>query len=172
AVTELRGNDIGARGEPDALERAARRLAQCGIAPRVAPEAERMASMRLDGEGYVVERREIEKQRGDLERAREAERAAPMGRQRRDVEVGETNRAGIRRHLARELADQRGLAGTIGADQGMELALTYLQREAVRGDDALEALGQSFNLQQRIGHERCSRSMPECPTYRRLPHRQ
>ena len=60
-------------GEADARQRRARGLAQLGLAARVAPEAEGMAGMRLHGERHVVERGEIGEQRGDLERAREAE---------------------------------------------------------------------------------------------------
>ena len=77
AVAHAGDDGIGAVGEADAGERGARGLAQLGLAARVAPEVERVAGMRLHGERDVVERGEVEEQRGDLERAREPELAAP-----------------------------------------------------------------------------------------------
>jgi hypothetical protein len=66
------------------------------------------------------------------------------------------DRAGIRCHLAGDLTDQGGLAGAVGADQRMQLALAHLKRDAVRSNDAVEALGQFLNLQQGIRHEASS----------------
>ena len=68
------GRQVGARAEADARERGARRLAQFRLAARIAPEMERMPGMRLHGERHIVEHAEIEKQRRDLERARQPER--------------------------------------------------------------------------------------------------
>ena len=48
---------VGAGGEPDAIERRARRLAQRGLAAGVAPEAERVTALRLHRERDIVERR-------------------------------------------------------------------------------------------------------------------
>ncbi len=47
------------RGEADARERRARRLAQRGVLARVAPETERVPGMRLHRERDIVERGEI-----------------------------------------------------------------------------------------------------------------
>ena len=143
---------IGAVGEADAGERGACGRAQLGLAARVAPEAEGVAGMGLDGESDVVQRREVEEQRGDLERAGEPERAAPPGRQGRDVPAGEDDAAGVRGDLAGELADQRGLAGAVRADDGVQLAGGTSSDDVVGGDDAAEALGQAVDLQQRLRH--------------------
>ena len=78
----LATSDIGALGEAHARQRLARRLAQLGLAARMAPEAEGMAGVRLHRQRHVVERGEIEEQRRDLERAREPQQAALVGRQR------------------------------------------------------------------------------------------
>ena len=118
--------------EPDARERGARRLAQFGLAARIAPEVERVAGVRLHGERDIVERGEIGKQRGDLERAREPELAAPVDRQRGDVVAGEADAAGIGRDLAGELADQRGLAGAVRPDDRMQLAGRHVERDRRR----------------------------------------
>ena len=78
--------------------------------------------MRLHGERNIVERGEIVEQRSDLERAREPELAAPVDRQGGDVMAVEADAAGIRRDLAGQFADQRGLAGAVRADDGVQFA--------------------------------------------------
>ena len=83
AVAEIGDQHVGAPAETDARQRRARGLAQLGLLARLAPEVERMPGVRLHGERHVVERGEVEKQRGDLERAREPELAAAIGRQAR-----------------------------------------------------------------------------------------
>ena len=81
AVAQHGDRHVGAAAEPDARERGLRGLAQRRLRARVAPEAEGVAGMRLHRERHVVERGEVGKQRGDLERAREPELAAAPGRQ-------------------------------------------------------------------------------------------
>ena len=71
---------MGARIEADALERREHRLAQSRFPASVAPEAERVACVRLHRQRHVVEQCEIEKQRCDLKRARQAEQAAAVRR--------------------------------------------------------------------------------------------
>ncbi len=76
----------GAAGlKSDLGERFQRRLAQGVIAPRVLPELERVAGVRLHGERDIVERAEAAEQRGDLERAGDAKQAAAVDGQRGDV---------------------------------------------------------------------------------------
>src|SRR5881396_810123 len=106
AVAEIGTELVGAVREADQRQHRARGLAQCWVGACVAPELERMPGMRLHGERNVVERGEIEKQRGDLEGAGKAERAAAMDRQRRDIAAGEVDASGIGYDLARELPDQ------------------------------------------------------------------
>jgi hypothetical protein len=47
---------------------------------------------------------------------------------------------------------QRGLAGPIGTDDGMELAFLHIELDVVRGDNALESFAYSFELRQRVRH--------------------
>src|SRR6478736_6310786 len=108
--------------EADALERSAGGLAKLGFATGGAPEPERMAGMRLHRQRDIIERGEMRKQRRDLERARKSHQAAAVHRQRGDVAAAEMDAAGIRRDLAGELADQRGLAGAVRPDDGVQLA--------------------------------------------------
>ncbi len=106
AVAEIGAALVGAVREADLRQRRARRLAQLGLCARIAPEAERMTGMRLHRQRHIVERGEIEKQRGDLERAREPERAALMDRQRGDVATVKADCARVGCDLAGELSDQ------------------------------------------------------------------
>ena len=108
--------------KPTRCERRARRFAQLRFQTGIAPEMERVPGMRLHRQRHIVEHAEIEKQRRDLERAREAEPAAPVHRQRGDVAAGKTDAAGIGRQLAAELGDQRGLAGAVRPDDRVQLA--------------------------------------------------
>jgi hypothetical protein len=86
-----------------------------------------MAGMRLDRERDIVERAEFRKQRGDLKRTRQPDLAAPVHRQRRDIAGIEADVAAVRRDLAGQLPDQRGLAGAVRADERVQLAA--LERE-------------------------------------------
>src|SRR5262245_18607603 len=105
AVAEIGTALVCAMRKANLRQHLSRRLTQLGFLARIAPEAERMTGMRLHRQCHIVEGGEIEKQRGDLERAREPERATLMDRQRRDVAIGEEDAAGIGCNLARELPD-------------------------------------------------------------------
>ena len=74
----------------------------------------------------------IEKQRRDLERARQPERAARVHRQRGDVVAGEVDAAGVRTQLAGQLRDQRGLAGAVRADHRVQLARRHVESRGRR----------------------------------------
>ena len=108
--------------QSDGGERGHGRLAQGRVAPRVSPEAERVAGMRLHRERDIVERGEIGKQRGDLERARQPEPAPAIGGKRGDVAAVEADAAAFGCNLAGQQPDQRGLAGAVRADDGVEFA--------------------------------------------------
>ena len=76
AMAQFADSRCGATAEPDPRQRRLRGLAQFVVAAGFAPEPERMAAMRLHRERDIVERGEIGKQRGDLERPRQTEPAA------------------------------------------------------------------------------------------------
>src|SRR5258708_26124501 len=106
--------------------------------------------MRLHGECHVVEDGEIREQRCDLERAGKTELAAAIGRQRGDVVTAESDAAGVRSELARELADQCALARTIWSDDGMKLAGGDKERNVVGRYDAAEAFAHVLDMQQSL----------------------
>ena len=116
--------------------------------------------MRLGCERDVVGHGEIQKQRGDLERARQAQRAAAIGREVRDVAAAEIDAAGIRRQMPGELTDQGGLAGAVGTDDGMQLALRNIERDVIGRDDAAEPAHEIFDSEQGISHGSASRAGP------------
>src|SRR3974390_617544 len=163
AVTEIGSPLLGAIGEPDALEQSQRRLAQLRFQTGIAPKTEGVPRMRLHRKHHIVEHAEIEEQRGDLERARQPQRGAAVHRHGGDVDAGESNAARVGRELAAELQDQRGLAGAVRPDYRVQLAGLDHKRDIVAGDDALEALDQMADLQQRLAHARPLLSSPMIP---------
>ena len=56
--------------------------------------------------------------------------------------------AGIRQQLPGELADQRGLAGAVRADDRVQFARRDIERQVVGRDDAAEPPHQIFNAKQ------------------------
>src|SRR5262249_24297098 len=134
-----------------------------------APEMKGMPGMRLHRERDVVERGEIGKQRGDLERAREPQLAAAPARQASDVAAREADAAVVGGELAGKLADQRGLAGSVRPDDGMQLALWNRKRDRVGGDDTAETLGQGLDLQQGVSHGALRRAGRRYPRARTAP---
>src|SRR5262245_57139485 len=111
-----------------------------------------MAGVGLYGERHVVQCGEIKKQRRDLERARKPKGGRPINGQGGNIAPGKGDRAGIGRELARKLSDQRGLAGSVRTDDGVQLALSHVELDVVRSDNALEALEQPLDFKQRVRH--------------------
>src|SRR5664280_2855677 len=163
AVTQDRRRPVRTVAQAHPGEQRTPWLAQFRFGSRIAPEMKRMAGVGLHRQCDIVEHAEIEEQRGDLERARQAQRAAPIHRQRGDVVAGKTDAAGIGPQLANELGDQRSLAGAVRPDHRVQLAGIHAERKIVGGDDALEALGQVVHLQQRLAHRRTFASSPTMP---------
>ena len=121
-----------------------------------------MAGMGLHRQRHVLDGRELAQHGGDLERARQPQPHAGMDRQSGDVAAGEVDGAGVGPQVAGELADQGRLAGAVGTDQGMDLALAHLDREIVGRDQAAEALDQPSGFKERFSHGAApsSESMP------------
>ena len=85
AVRQGGGRRVGSAGKPDFFQRGMRRLAQPPVAGSRAPEAEAVPLMRLHRQRDIVERRELAKQRGDLKRARNAERRSSRRAGKREM---------------------------------------------------------------------------------------
>ena len=130
-----------------------RGVAQGLFLARIGEETERMARMGLRRECDIVCGGEVRQQGRDLERARQPQRAAPPGRQAGDVAAGEVNAAAMRRQMAGKLADQRGLAGAVRPNDGVQLAAADIERHVVGRHDAAEAAHQFLDAQQGISHD-------------------
>ena len=168
AVAHAGDHGVGAMADADALERRARGLAQLGSSARASRQKwNEWPAWACTASATFSQRGEVRKQRRDLERAREPEQAAVIDRQRGDVLSVEHDAAGVRDDLAGELADQRGLAGAVRADDGLQLARHHVERDIVGGDHAAEALGQALDLEQRVSHGRTSRAGCRCRRARR-----
>src|SRR6476661_3135211 len=152
AMAEPGDEHVAPLGEPYARQRRAGGGAQRILAARRTPEMKGMTGMCLHGKRNIVEDGKIRKQRGDLERAGEAELAAPIGGQRGDVVAAEMDAADVGRELSGQLADQRALARAVRPDDGMKLAGGYQERNIVRRDDTAEAFAQVLDMQQGLSH--------------------
>ena len=62
--------------------------------------------------------------------------------------------------LPGELADQRGLAGAVRADDGVQFAGHDVERQIVGRDEAAEPAHQVVDAEQRISHGRPSPTGP------------
>src|SRR5262249_15303581 len=129
------------------LERLLRRLAKRAFPAGRAPEPEARAAMRLDGEGRVVEGRQLGKDARDLKRSGQAEPRPRRSVQPRDVPVHEADDAVVGAKISRELPDERGLARAVGADDRVRLAGDYLEVDPIAGLQAAEALAERPHLQ-------------------------
>ncbi|MFK4512170.1 hypothetical protein ABIF81_007348 [Bradyrhizobium daqingense] len=160
AMAEPAHHDVGAIQQADAVERGVRGIAQALLLAGIGEKAERRAGMRLRRQRDIVGGGEIEQQRGDLERTCQAQRTATIGWQIGDVAPGQRDAAGMRLEMPGELADQRGLAGAVRADDGMQLAAGDVERDVVGGDDAAEAAHQLLDAEQGFSHGQPSRARP------------
>ena len=122
------------------------------IAVDVAPDVEAHRMLRLQRQPQVLVDRQAAEQVGDLERTGEALLADAVRRQALNVAAVEAHGAAVRRVQARDQVEQRGLAGAVRADQGMDLA--GADREAGVGDgtDAAEMFRDAVDLQHRSLH--------------------
>ena len=111
--------------------------------------------MRLHRQRDIVERGEIAKDAGDLERAGDAESGAADGTKPRDIAAGEMDRPGVGMQFADELRDQRCLAGAVGPDHGMDLAGRDSERHLAGREESAKALGQRAGFEERLGHSIC-----------------
>src|SRR3990172_5355958 len=117
---------------------------------------------RLHRQRQVVEHAEAPEDAGDLEAARQSRRHAGKLRYCSYIFILKKSLAGIRNQTAANLADQRGLAGAVGPDQGMHLAFGHLEADVVGGHHAAEALADALKAQ----HFSSSRAGRRCPAAR------
>ena len=121
------------------------------------------AEFALQADTHVLQHRQVWKHGGNLERADDAA-ARDLGRLRvGDVLAVVENVAGGRDEKFRQQVEKRGLAGAIGADQGVNLAPLHLQVDVAHSDKALEFLGQAFGFEYVIVHAQRRGTVTGCP---------
>ena len=148
AMAERRGRHVGARRRGRRLEAAPGGLAQALVVARVGAGSGRNGR-HAPGRPAPHCRARVNSRSTEViwkERA-EPQPHPGMGRQAGDVAAGEMDGAGVGREVAGELADQRRLAGAVGADQGVDLARPHVDRDVVGRDQAAEALDQAWSVE-------------------------
>jgi hypothetical protein len=94
----------------------------------------------LDGQREVLPDREMVKHRGNLVGPCQTQPGPAVDRQARDPPAVKINLTAVRRQFPAQLVEGRGLAGTVGPDQGMQFAAGHIEGEVVAGLDGTEAL--------------------------------
>jgi len=95
----------------------------------------------------VFERGEAAEDAGDLKRAPHAEPADVLGRKPVDFFAEEGDPARVAREVAGDQVEERRLAGTVGTNDGAEVALGDRKVHPVHGLDATEVLREIDGLE-------------------------
>jgi hypothetical protein len=69
-----------------------------------------------------------------------------------DLLAGKMNCSGVLRQFARDLRNQRSLAGAVRTDQGVKLLEADVERQVVGRDQAAELLEQPAHAKKRLSH--------------------
>src|SRR5579862_145937 len=152
AVRHGGGGALSEGCNADVSEQLARRLAQPLNLLRRVPKPEAMRLGRLHRKRDISLRREAGENAGNLERTREPKPRPLRGCKTGDIATCEANAAGVRGDFAGQLANQRGLAGAVWADQGMGLADADVESDVVGRYQRAERFAQPFDLQQELAH--------------------
>ena len=151
-VREMRRDPVELGGQPDRFEDLHGPLAHVDEAIGARPEVEgpRVA---LHRDPHVLEHGEVREDVGDLVGLRDAEARGLVLGQPRDLSAVEPDAAGARRRLAGDQAEERGLAGAVGADDRPQLAALDADVDAGHRDQAAVRAGEPLGAQQNgVGH--------------------
>src|SRR5262249_6641843 len=103
----------------------------------------------------------------DLQGALDAEPADPVRLRAGDVVAEEKDAAGARRQQPGNEVEERGLAGAVRADDGVQARARKGKAEIVHGGQAAEALGQPLGAEDRLAHGSVrSSGAPDCRSRR------
>ena len=103
----------------------------------------------LDGEQHVVDHGELGKQRGDLERAPQAQTSPAERREPCDVVVEERDAAGRRPDEAGDGVEERRLPRPVGAEDHEPLTLCRRQAHTAERLQAAEVVTEAFDGERR-----------------------
>ena len=132
---------IGTGGVGQAQRRGEKAAARAAVAP----------------DHHVLEHAHRAEQREVLERAPDAERGDAMARDAKQRAAGEGDVAALARVKPRNAVEERGLAGTVRADQADDASGRDVEGHAVEGHDAAEMHGNVLHAQQRLLRSRSQR---------------
>ncbi len=149
AVRKIANFDVLAVEESGVFEQFIGLLVDVLVRRQKSPHHEFRAPQALDRQKNIVEHGQFREQAGDLERARHAERGALVARPVGHVLPEQKNLARRHRKNAGNQIEQRGLAGAVGADDGLAVAGHDAQRDVARGLQATETLAQILELEDR-----------------------
>ena len=147
AMRQLRDLGAAALRQTCLCDGAHGRLHQRRLREHGRPKTKAVTAVRLHGQCDVLKHTELGEHRSDLVRAGQAAQGPLCGQQGSDVMSVKLDSTTVGCDFAAQLSNQGGLAGTIGADDGVQLAGCQRQRELVRGQQAAIALSQLPDLQ-------------------------
>src|SRR6266545_1967415 len=122
-----------------------------GIAAQTAVQMELGRRQGLDREEAVLEGGETGEEIGDLVRAGQAERGAPMRREAGDIPAEQDDPSVARPGLTADQAEQGRLARAVRADDGAALAGPHGETHAVQRAEPAELLGEVGQAQRGEG---------------------
>ncbi len=102
----------------------------------------RVAHIALQGRTHVFQHSHMRKHCRNLERPHDTPARSLRRLLRRDVGAIERDGAATGVQELGQQIEERGLAGTVGANQGVDVAALDLQVHLVDGNESLEFLGQ------------------------------
>src|SRR5947209_9024889 len=105
--------------------------------------------MLLSREDEIFEHRQLREHLQELERATDAQTSKIAGTRAGDRSAIDAHFARGGRELTEYAVEERGFARAIGPDESEDLALVHLERYAVDGVDAAEALGDLADFEHR-----------------------
>ncbi|MNS70458.1 hypothetical protein D3C72_1038010 [compost metagenome] len=146
---------LRAKAQPHLLQVAQCRFQQTGVAAQRAPHAECLALAGGNGQGDVLQQSELGVKLADLESPRQSQARPLPGRHACDVLAVELNLALVGENLAGNLRDQGGLAGAVGADDGVQFSFEQFKAGAVGGFHGTEGFVQIAD-RQLCAHGRAS----------------
>ncbi len=107
------------------------------------PELGRKSTGPLQGNADIVEDRQVRKHRGYLERAHKSH-SGHLGRIRPcDVMIEQRDRSACRLQKFGQQIEDRGLAGTIRADQCMHPGMVHVEIDIIDGNETAKVTAQA-----------------------------
>src|SRR5579872_122167 len=124
-----------------------------------------MPVLALKRDTHILQRRQMRKHRGNLERTHQAEARDIGRRHRRDILSLVEDLARRRPEELGQKIETGGLAGPVWADQRVNAATLHLQAHVANGEETRKFLGQSAGFENKLIRQSNSPAShaPRCP---------